>query len=428
MSFHYHRDILPSGLRVVTVEAPHLSSAVVSVYVRAGSRHETARTNGVSHYLEHMFFRGSEHYPDTVKMNAVVEDVGGNLNGVTTRDHGFYYTPLHPDHLAVGLDVLGDMLLRPRFVELEVERQVILEEMLDEVDEDGRDIDVDNLSKMQLFAGHPLALKIAGTPESVKGITLADIEAHFHAHYVAENLVVTAAGKVNRAEVLDRVQRAFGALPHGAVSKEAPPPAAPVGPWFQTVRHDESQTELRMLFPTVPEPHPDFTVLQLVRRVLDDGLSSRLPYHVVEKLGLAYSVHASMDTYTDIGLFEIDAACTPEKGAALIGAIFEVLGRLAENGATEEELVRAQRRNSIFLDFAQDSPGDLAAWFGGTELFRIPETFAERKAEVNRVTLADVKRVVRTYLTAKNLGVTAVGPAKGVAALEKRVLEARGNF
>ena len=96
--------MLPSGLRVVTVETPHLHTALLAVYVRTGTRHETPDNNGVSHFLEHLFFRGSEGWPDTVKMNAAVEEVGGNLNGVTTRDHGYYYTPVHPEHLGVGMD------------------------------------------------------------------------------------------------------------------------------------------------------------------------------------------------------------------------------------------------------------------------------------------------------------------------------------
>ncbi|MBN1206111.1 MAG: insulinase family protein, partial [Myxococcaceae bacterium] len=195
MSFTPYRDVLPSGLRVVTIETPHLHTALLAVYVRTGSRHETAANNGVSHFLEHLFFRGSESWPDTVKMNAAVEEVGGNLNGVTTRDHGYYYTPLHPDHLGVGMEILGDMLTRPRLTDMEVERQIILEEMLDEVDEKGRDIDIDNLSKRVLFPQHPLAFKIAGTRESVSRLTHEQVREHFARHYVTGNMVVTAAGR-----------------------------------------------------------------------------------------------------------------------------------------------------------------------------------------------------------------------------------------
>ncbi|MFL5379492.1 MAG: M16 family metallopeptidase, partial [Myxococcales bacterium] len=121
-----HKSVLPNGLRVVTVELGHLHAGMLAAYVRAGSRHEDARQNGVSHFLEHLFFRGSVGYPDGRLLNSVVEDVGGNLNGVTTRDHGYYYTPVHPERLEVPFSVLGDMLARPLFKEVELEREVIL--------------------------------------------------------------------------------------------------------------------------------------------------------------------------------------------------------------------------------------------------------------------------------------------------------------
>ena len=281
MSFSYHRDVLPNGLRVVTVETPHLHTALLAVYVRTGSRHETAANNGVSHFLEHLFFRGSEGWPDSVRMNAAIEEAGGNLNGVTTRDHGCYYTPLHPGHLDVGVRVLGDMLTRPRLTGMEVEREVILEEMLDEVDERGRDIDVDNLSKRLLYGSHPLALKIAGTRESVSALTLEQVREHYARHYRCANLVVSAAGRVRHAEVVALAEAAFARLPRGRPRREAPAPPPPQGPLFQYVHHEEAQTEFRLNFPVVPEHHPDFPALTLLWRLLDDGLSSRLPLEIV---------------------------------------------------------------------------------------------------------------------------------------------------
>jgi predicted Zn-dependent peptidase len=426
MSFSYFRDVLPSGLRVVTVEVPHLHSAIISVYVRAGSRHETEANNGVSHFLEHMFFRGSEKYPDTVKMNAQVEDVGGNLNGVTTRDHGYYYTPVHPEHVGLGLDVFGDMLTRPRLVDMEVERQVILEEMLDEVDEQGRDIDIENLSKAELYGSHPLALKIAGTSESVRRLTRAQLDEHLARFYLTGNIVVTVAGPVRRGQVLEQTSRAFERLARGPSADEVPPPAPPRGPWFKFVEHDESQTDFRLTFPTVPEQHPDHAPLQILRRIIDDGLSSRLPFNVIERRGLAYSVSASLETFHDAGLFEIDGACAPEKAPVVVEAICETLAKLCDGGATEEELRRAQRRHRMFLDFAQDSPGDLAGWFGGTELFRPPESFEDRSRLLEAQTLADVQRVARKYLNRASLGVVAVGQNKAVRALERAVQAANG--
>jgi predicted Zn-dependent peptidase len=426
MSFTLYRDVLPSGLRAVTIETPHLHTALLAVYVRTGSRHETPGNNGVSHFLEHLFFRGSESWPDTVKMNAAVEEVGGNLNGVTGRDLGYYYTPLHPAYLGVGMEILGDMLTRPRLTDMEVERQIILEEMLDEVDEKGRDIDLDNLSKRLLFGEHPLALKIAGTRESVSALKHTQVLEHFARHYVAGNLVLTASGRVKHAQVLELAERAFAHLPQGPETTEAPPPPTPPGPRFHFVAHEESQTEFRLNFRIVPEQHEDYPALQILRRVLDDGLSSRLPFEIVEKRGLAYSISAGLDTFHDTGLLEIDAASAPEKASRVVEEVLRVLGKLCSEEIPEEELKRTQRRHRMLLEFSEDSPGELAGWFGGTELFRRPESFSQRADLVDAETAAHVREVARRYFTRENLTVVAVGQRKGIKALERVVEAAEG--
>jgi len=419
MSIEYSKDTLQNGLRVVTVETPHLHTALVAAYVRTGSRHERPATNGVSHFLEHMFFRGSEAYPDSVRMNAAVEEVGGNLNGVTMRDQGYYYTPLHPNALEVGLSVIGDMLTRPLLTELEIERRIILEEMLDEVDEDGRDIDLENLSKQELFGAHPLALKIAGTPQTVSRISLEQLRAHLERHYVAANMVLAVAGPLRRRDVLYLAERAFRKLRTGEATSERPPPRRRAGPSFRFVRHDEAQTEFRLNFRTVPEQHEDAPALQLLRRVLDDGLSSRLPYNVVERRGLAYSIHTNAEMFHDAGVFDIEAASAPAQAPAVVEEVLRTLGELCDGGPSDEELERAKRRHRMFLDFSQDSPGDLVGWFGGTELFHPPESFDQRARKVEAQSREDVVRVARRYLRRSNAALVAVGQRRGARAMER---------
>ena len=411
MSFSVFKDVLPSGLTVVSIETPHLHSVMCAVYVRVGSRHEDERTNGVSHLLEHLFFRGTRRFPDSVRMNAVVEGVGGNLNGVTMRDSSYFYTPVHVDGLEVTLEVLGEMLTRPRLRHLETEKRVILEEMLDEVDERGRDVDVDNLSKRLLYAGHPLALKIAGTTDSVKALTLRDVRRHFERAYVGGNLVLAVAGPVTRRRVLRAARAAFKHLPNGPRLVETAPPAlSAAAPRFKYVTLDEAQVEFRLSFPAVSDDHPDSPGLGLLRRVLDDGLSSRLPYNIVERRGLAYSVGAMIESFHDTGTFEIDGASAPENLAMVFEEVLRTLGTLRAGKITAEELRRAKTRFSMHLDFLQDSPGELCGWFGGTELYRPAESFAQKKAELRRVNLAELRRLARTWLVPERLVTVAVGP------------------
>ncbi len=425
MSFQAFRDVLPSGLTVVTVETPHLHSAMCAVYARVGSRHETKATNGASHFLEHLFFRGSRGWPDSVRMNAAVEAIGGNLNGVTMRDTSYFYTPTHPGGVEVALRILGDMLSRPRLVHLKTEKSIILEEMLDEVDEQGRDIDVDNLSRAAMFGDHPLGLKIAGTPQTVKRMTLRTLQAHLKTYYVAGNLVVAVAGPVRHAQVLAIARKAFAHLPRGPRAAELPPEAAPnEGPYLHYVPQDEAQVEFRLSFPAVSDGHSDAVALGLLRRVLDDGLSSRLPYTIVEDRGLAYSVAAMIDALHDCGSFEVEGACAARHLGPAVAGILETLATLRRGEISRDEFRRVQLRFRMHLDFLQDSPGDLCGWFGGLELFRRPETFEEKCREAEALTIADLARVARRYLVPETLQVVAVGPRGGKKPLQKVVARA----
>ena len=418
-----HRSVLDNGLRVLTAPAPGLHSAMIALYVRAGSRHETPAQNGVSHFLEHLFFRGSVGYPDTVAMNAAVEAVGGSLNGITARDHGCYYTPIHPHQVGTGLAVLGDLIRRPLLREMAVEREVILEEILDEVDASGRDIDPDNLSKRLVFGPHPLGFKIAGTAENVRRLTSRDVRAHHQRYYGGANLVLAVAGPVRPREVAELADRHLGALPRGRLSVDLSAPPWPEGPRLEVVDHDDAQTEFSLSFPCPPERHPDYPIHLCIRRLLDDGLSSRLPFEVVERRGLAYALHAGIDTFADAGMTVVDGACAPRKLPRVLEEVLRVLGGLAERPVPEEELTRVQRRHRMTLAFSLDSVADLAGWYGAGEVLSSPEGLEERCRRVEAVTPADVQRVARETYRRRNLVAVVVGPVRrrAGAAVERAV-------
>ena len=409
------KSVLGNGLRVVTVALPHLHTGMIAVYVRAGSRHEDAARNGVSHFLEHLFFRGSEGYPDGRAMNALVEDCGGALNGVTTRDHGYYFSPVHPRRLEVPLAVMGDMLARPLFKEIELEREVILEEILDEVDEKGRDIDIDNLSKRALFPGHSLGLKIAGTRDTVSALGEEHLRSQHARAYGARNMVLAAAGPLQHAQVLELAARHFGALPPGSLLSDGPLNGAPRGPLLVAADHTESQMELQISFRTPPEEHPDFPVLRVIKRVLDDGLASRLQMEMVERKALAYSVGAGMDGFTDCSVFEVGCACAPRKAPLALAEMLRILAGLREADLPEDELSRAKKKSRIWLEFSLDSPAEMIGWFGAGELLHPPvEPFDRWLSRIEGVTAADVRRVASALFRRENLVACAVGPLSGV--------------
>ncbi len=430
-TYRARSDTLENGLRILTVELPHVHQALVSLYVRVGSRHETEATNGVSHFLEHLFFRGSEAFPNSVAMHAAVEDVGGNLNGYTERDHGAYFTPVHPDGVPVAIEVLADMMAAPlldRKGEIDLERSVILEEMLDEVDGRGRDIDLENLAKRALWGDDPLAYKIAGTPRVVRALDARALRAHHARWYGGNNLVFCAAGPLGHRRVMELCRRHFGRLPAGQRSRARPPPPPKPGPTFRIFDHDESQTEFRLSFIAPPEDTPGFLALGLLRRVLDDGLSSRLPFEIVERRGLCYALHCGVDSFDDVSVLEIEGAASHGKVGRAVAEILQILGRVAREGPTAEELARAKRRHRMALEASLDSTYDMAAWFGGTALFREPPPLERRAEEMDAISAGQVVALAREVLRPENLTVTAVGNPTRLqhARLRATVLEAEG--
>ena len=421
MNIRHQKTLLPNGLTLVTLQMPHLQSALISVYVRVGSRHETAENNGISHLLEHLFFRGSSRFPDARKMNLAIEWVGGSLNAVTMRDLSYYYTACHPSGLETALRILGNMLAAPKLSKLSVEKQIVLEEMLDEVDDKGEDIDLDNLSKMQLFKGHPLSFKIAGTPQSVINISRKQLLLHYERHYVAANMVLGVASPLPFDKVIRASEKAFLHLPRGKRIQESPPNPTPAGPRLLYVPRDESQLLFRLSFLTVPENHEHHLHLHILQRILDDGLSSWLPFEVVEKRGLAYSVETLLEGFSDVGIFNIDSASTPTRSPQVVERILKTLAKLTEPNLPIAELRRAKKRKQMQLEFVKDSPGELLSRLAATELFYSPESFEARTERIRKVKTKELVCLARNLFCKENLWAVAVGPQKDKSAFAKAI-------
>jgi predicted Zn-dependent peptidase len=250
-------------------------------------------------------------------------------------------------------------------------------------------------------------------------MTAAKVRSHYARHYRAGNMVLAVAGPVSRKTVRALAARHFRHLEPGPMGTETPPPEPKAGPRWNHVHLPDAQTEFRLSFSAVAEDHPDARVLHLLRRVLDDGLSSRLPHDVTETRGLAYSVGASFETFHDAGLDEIDGACAPHNVAALVRQLMKTLGSLKRGEVTADELARAKRRSAMHFGFLQDSPADLAGWYGGNVLFRQPVSIAQRTRETNAVTRAQLVAVARRYLTPQRLLLTTVGPSVQRAAVRR---------
>ncbi|HEV8320099.1 MAG TPA: pitrilysin family protein [Myxococcota bacterium] len=415
---------------MVTVRVPHLSTASLVLYVRVGSRFETRRDNGLSHFLEHMLFRGTRRHADSYDLNLAIERLGGLLNGSTARDHSFYDTALPPEAVDDGIALLGEMMGAPRFARLDVERKAVLEEILGDFDEDGKLVDLDTLSRAAAFGDHPLGLPIAGTAANVRRFDRRALRAHHRRFYGASNLVLCAVGPVRPARVRAAARAAFGRFPAGTPAVlAAPPPATARGaraaPRVQLVDSHGSQVDVRLTFRLFGEGDPDFPAVALLWRLLDDGVSARLHRRVYDDLGLAYDVGASFEAFHDAGVFDLYGACAARNAPALVRELCGLAAGLARRPVGADELEKVKTRHRVQVRQMRDDAGALSGWYGGMELYGVPEPLARRAARVQAVSAADLLRVARRIFTRGGLSVTVVGAlgARRRAALRRAVAE-----
>jgi predicted Zn-dependent peptidase len=407
--FRTSRALLPSGLRLVTVELPHLHTASVVMYAKVGSRYETARENGLSHFLEHMLFRGTERLPDAYLLNRQIEDLGGTLYAETGRDYSLYQISLHPESLVEGLHLFGEIFASPAFSDIEIERRIVLEEMLEDLDEDERLINIDDITRAAVWPDHPLGYRITGPLENVRRFTRADVRRHFAKFYGARNMVLAVSGACAHASILREAERAFANVAPGRERAVKPPKTRQAAPQVLYVENEGSQSAVQILFRALPELDAEYPSLLMLARIIDDGMSTRLHRRLCDELGLAYYVSASLEPFVDAGLFEIDATAAHENVLSLVGESLGICRALAESGPTVDELAKAKRRYRWDLERSFDDADAMAGWWGGTSLFYPPATLAEKLARVERVTPEAVRAVARRIFRPERLTVACVG-------------------
>jgi predicted Zn-dependent peptidase len=406
---HVETTTLENGLAVTTVPLPHLHTAVCAMFVKVGARFEVPDDSGLSHFVEHMLFRGTERFPTSLDLNTAVERLGSTLHAETGRDYTLFQLALEPENVPDAIGVLGELLGRPRFSEIELERELVLEEINEDYDEQGVEINADDIARGLVFEDHPLGQRIIGPRANVERFTPADVRRHFTAFYGARNANLCVAGPVHHGAIVDAAARALTVMPAGARVEvpAAPPPVA--GPRLRHVSDAGSQTSLAVLFRAIPELDPAYIALLALLRVLDDGMSTRLHYRLADQKGLAYSIHAAIEPLADAALFEITGATANAKVPALVKELLAVLSGLRRGEVTADELAKARVRYRYETLASIDDAAAMAGWFGGTALYYQPPTLSARLAAMAAIEVDDVVRVADQVLTPDKLALAAVG-------------------
>ncbi len=403
---------LPSGLTVVTERMDRVETVSIGAYVASGSRNESAEENGVSHFLEHMAFKGTTTR-SAAEIAEEVEAVGGHINAYTAREQTAYYVKMLKEDTALGFDIIGDILTHSVFEpeELERERGVILQE-IGQANDTPDDIIFDHF-QTTAYPSQSLGRPVLGSENGIRNMARSVLTGYMRRNYTNNNVVVAATGKLRHEEILDLVQKHFGDLPG-----DAPPPselATYTGGEFREER-DLDQVHVVLGFPSVGYADPDYYPTVLLSTLLGGGMSSRLFQEIREKRGLVYSIYSFASPFKDGGLFGIYAGTGESEAAELMPVMLQELGKV-QGDISEKELNRARAQLKASLLMSQESTGSRCE-----QLARQIQTFnrvistEETLARIDAVTDADIRRAAARHFRATPTLAT-VGPSGQVPTL-----------
>jgi predicted Zn-dependent peptidase len=416
------RQTLPNGLRVVAAAVP-AHRVVLSAHVGVGPRYESAADNGISHFLEHMLYRGTPRHPSAHEQALAFEALGGTLVATTGVETGTLAIAIPPESFSPVIELFADVFRRPIFSGLEIEKGIVREEILESLDDDGREIDADRLMRRLVFGAHPLGFSITGTIQRLEQFDANELARHHRAHYVAQNSVIALAGPIDPERAIRQVADQLGDLERGSAPTSTPPPPAD-GPHFSYLRHAaSSQTSIRLGFRAAGDHDPLEAATDLLLRVLDDGMSTRLYHRICDARGLCYDVSAGYESFADSGLVDLAADAAHERAGDVLQELLDLLRELRDDGPRDDELAKAKARHRWQLEALLDDPGDLADFHGAGQLAGTALSLDERRERIDAVTKDQVRTAAQAVLRRETLAVVAVGllAKRGQAALARMI-------
>ena len=406
----YRKTVLDNGLRIITSAMPHTRSVSICIFIGVGSRHEGDASAGVSHFIEHLCFKGTPKRASAKDIATAIEGVGGVLNGGTDKELTIYWCKVAAPHFPLALDVLADMLLNSKFEpeEIERERQVIVDEI--HMVKDSPHQRVGMLIDDILWPDHPLGRDIAGTTESVASIS-RDVMLDFRARrYRPGNTVITLAGDINHDEVVQMVGEALGDWTLGEPEAGYLEYRGEANPRLGVEKRDTEQTHLCLALPGLPLLHPRRYALDLLNVVLGEGMSSRLFVEIRDNRGLAYSIHSYVEHLHDCGAWTVYAGVEHQNLAVAIRAILEQLA-LLKDPVPEPELDKARELTKGRLLLRMEDSRSVAGWTGGQEVLSGRILSVDQVVSIiDAITAEEINRLAQELLVDNRLRLAVVGP------------------
>lgn len=390
---------------------PDAATATVLILVGTGSKFETKKENGLSHFLEHMYFKGTTARPSARIISEALDNLGAVSNAFTGHEYTGYYAKGNPKHVETFIDILSDIYLNSTFPEKEIEKEkgVIIEEI--NMYEDMPQHKVWDTLFPLMYGDQPIAWQISGSKENVLSFTRKDFIKYQNAHYTAGNTVVVVAGAFDVDGVMKKTKVAFAevstATAHGPKKvhdKQSEPKSA-------LLHKVADQAHIALAFRSVPINHPDGAAYSLLSTILGGGMSSRLFLHLREELGAAYYVRAEHDPFADHGMFTITAGIDKKRYTEIMESIITIVKELKTTLVSKEELNKVKEYTLGMMRLGLESSDSIAGYYGTQVLmkgeYKTPEQITKEYA---KVTAEDIQRVAKKLFTAKNANLAVVGP------------------
>lgn len=417
------KTVHPSGLRIVTEEIPDVRSAAFGIWVNVGSRDESPKVAGASHFLEHLLFKGTKTRT-ALDISSTIEAVGGEMNAFTSKEYTCFYARVIDTDLPLAIDVISDLITssiaRPE--DVDAERKVVLEE-ISMRDDDPSDL-VHDLFSETFYGDTSIGRPILGTVESIKGLSRSSIFNYYKKRYLPQDIVISVAGNIKHQKVIDQVLKMISRDDFLGQDKAiaAMRSSAPIKRRGQSVGLIHRKTEQAHLFLGVEgvarNDERRFT-MSVLSVALGGGMSSRLFQEIREKRGLAYSVYSYAQQFAGTGMLGFYAGCNPQKAAEVVAIIREILEDVAINGLTHEELARAQGAVKGSLVLSQEDTGSRMSRIGKSELVHGEVLgFDQILGAISAVTSSDIRELASESLT-KSPTLAVVGPFKRESVFEK---------
>jgi len=416
----FSKKTLKNGLRVITVPMKDNPTSTVLVLVEAGSKYEDKKVNGISHFLEHMCFKGTAKRPKAINISKELDAIGSQYNAFTSQEYTGYYAKSDARHFRTIFDIVSDIYLNSTFPEAEMEKEkgVIIEEI--NMYEDMPSRHVQDLMMSLLYGDQPAGWNIAGEKKNITNMKRDDFVNYKKDHYLPEATLIVVAGKVTEKEVMKEVNKVFGSLPRGKKIGKAKVKEMQSKPQILIKHKDTDQTHFVLSNRTYDLFNKRNAALSVLGGVLGGGMSSRLFQKLREEMGVGYYVRAYNDVYTDHGFFQVSAGVDNKRINEVIEAVLEECRKLKNELVLEEEMEKVKECLIGNMKLSLESTDDIANFYGGQEILKKEVKSADEKAaQIRKVTAKEVQAVAKEMFKDSGLNLALIGPFKSKVEFSK---------